>query len=340
MTWKNTLITFLFDLNEKNLKVGIRQEWFSLYPEEKEEIYKFLYFTKQHKLFLYLFTIDLQSQANDLPWLYFSKLIELHELPVQTKILLEIVQALRQQREIQLDSSDIKDIIKKIKQKDRHDYLQKVNKRKQELLASARIAQSERLLEQQADYMRELKKISPKEYEVNTVISSQDKQKADAVIAKIKRKRRQTKENSRSEFSDEELEILLQIQNQARSLLKQGKGQANDFAFLFRSLGDFGKAIEFIANSEPNDGKDWILLDYLAEGGQHLAVLDLCQRLKEKYSQNPDSLFSIYYLESISYWELGEKEKALNLMSQISSMRPDFKSANEILAQWQEDSFE
>ncbi len=340
MTWKHTLITFLSDRNEKNLKVGIRQEWFSLYPEEKEEIYKFLYFTNQHKLFLYFFAIDLQSHANDLPWLYFSKLIELVELPFHSKILLEIVQALRQQREIQLDSSDIKNIIKKIKQKDRYDYLQMVSKRKQELLASARIAQSEGLLAQQADYIRELKKISPKEYKENILISSQDKQKANAAIAKIKRRRQQNKESSKFDFSEEELEIITNIHKQAEHMLKQGKGKANDFAFLFRSLGDLGKAIEFITSGEENDDKDWILLDYLTEGGQHLAVLDLCHRLKEKYSHNPDSLFSIYYSESISYWELGEKEKALNLMSQISSMRPNFKSANEILAQWQEDSFE
>jgi len=340
MAWKNTLISFLTDFNEKNLKVEVRQEWFSLYPEEKEEIYKFLYFTNQHKLFLYLFAIDVQSQAHDLPWLYFSQLIELHDLPIQTKILLEIIQALRQQRDIQLDSSDIKQIIKKIKLKDRHDYLQKVNKRKQELLASARIAESERLLEQQADYMKELKKISPKEYEMSSIISSQDKQKATAIMDKLKRKRRQSKQSSLSEFSQEELEILTQIHNQAQYLFNEGKGQANDFAFLFRSLGDYGKAIDFISKGEPTDARDWMLLDYLAEGGQHLAVLEQCQRLKQKYNQNPDSLFSIYYLESISYWELGEKEKALNLMSQISSMRPDFKSANEILAQWQEDSFE
>jgi hypothetical protein len=339
MIWKDTIQAFLNDLNEKNLKVGLRQDWFSIYPEEKEEVYRFLYFSKQHKLFVYLFAIDIQSQVSDLPWTYFLKIIEIHKLKVNSKLGIEILAALKKQRLIHLEQFDSKALITEIKKRDRQDFIHNLLKRKQELMASARIAESERLFEQQMEYMEELKKIAPKEYNVQTLISSRDKERADFIIEKRARKKRQ-EEREGATISAEEKKILGLIEKQAERLVKDGKAKGSDMAYLLRSMGDFPKAIRFIDSSADDIKKNWRLLEYLLEGRQYLSLLDLCMELKSSFSQDPDAQFTISYAEAIAYWELGEKDAALDLMSQISSMRPNFKSAAEILTRWQEESVE
>jgi hypothetical protein len=138
----------------------------------------------------------------------------------------------------------------------------------------------------------------------------------------------------------EELELINKLKEQASDFLKNKKVNPEDFAYLFRTLGDGKLAVDFIYQNKDEGKKDWQLLDYLFNGKQYVALLDHCQRLKDKYSEKPDALFSISYAESIAYWELGEKERAFDLMKQISSMRPNFKSASETLAQWREDGFE
>ena len=88
--WKQAIKTFLLDQNEKDLKVVLRKEWIDIYPEEKTEIYNFLYHGNQHKLFIYLFAVDLQSQIMELPWVKALSIVVKNRVPVSDDFVNEL----------------------------------------------------------------------------------------------------------------------------------------------------------------------------------------------------------------------------------------------------------
>lgn len=340
MIWKDYVHSFLKSQDEKALKIGLRQEWFNVYPEEKIDIYNFLYFAKLHKLFLYFFAIDLQSQAPNLPWGHFLKILEIQKLPIPPQQFREMEMAARKQRAIGQTAANPAELFSALRKRESQSLVEKALRRKQELLSSARIAEAEGLLEQHQAYMKELGRVFPKEYGQATFTSEVEKKRAEQIVERVSRKRRRTPggENSRQEAIDPA--TFQDLAEQAWQFVQSGDGRASDFAYLFRALGAIRPALEFVEQSEAANQRDWRLLDFLFDGKQHLALLDHCSLLKQKYRDQPDALFSISYVEAIAYWELGEKDVAIRLMEQISLMRPDFKSANEILRQWQGESIE
>lgn len=338
ITWKNNLKDFLKDGNEKNLKVSLRQNWVDIYPEDKKIIYQFLYHTKLTKLFNYLLAIDLQNQMSDLPWLLFIQTLFDHQQTIPPKQFEELNTLLKKQDALNASVNNPSELITQIKVKKRHTLLQNVKNTKQELLASANIAKSERLMEKYVHFMNELKKYSPNEYNVTSIISEQEKNKAEGILQR--RRRKNNKLETHTQFTNDEKHLLNIIKEQSFKFLRKNKAKASDFAYLLRSMGEKESAIDFIQSENDSDQKDWQLLDYLLYSKQFLSLLEHCSTLKNKHAQNPDALFSIYYNEAVAYWELGEKERAIDLMSQISSMRPNYKSSIEILSQWKEELFE
>ena len=338
--WKQAISDFLNTGKDRELRARLRTEWVDFYPEEKVEIFRFLFLAKQFKIFLYFFAIDLQSQITDLPWTLFLRIFDTEKYKFPEKHFIEIKKVFAEQKLSSGLTDNFNDLISELKTKNRHHFLQRVTKTKQELIASARIAKSEQLIEQHIHYINELKKIAPNEYNVAGLISEQEKRQAERVLQKRAQKNSQNSFTEPSSTNAEEAKLIGRIEEQAKKYLKSKNVKPSDLAYLFRTFGDDNKAIDFIYLNSQDSHQDWQLLDYLFSGKQYLSLLDHCMMMRKKYEAFPDQLFSISYAEAVALWGLGEKDKAIELMNQIASMRPDFKSATETLSQWKEDSFE
>ena len=341
MSWKNNLLEFLRTGYQKKLREGLRREWVDIYPEDKGDIYRFLFMNSQDRLFVYFFVIDLQIQVQDLPWVLFLKLIHFHKLNVPQDYFNEMTLHLKNRKIIARNEKSISDIITALVEKQNHDFLERISNYKKELLTSVQIAESERLENQKIFYMNELKNLEPSRFDINQVISEEEKNQAERIMERLKiRKRKMSFKTGNFQETKEEKELIEAIKVQACSYHDQGRGQPIDFAYLLRSIGESELAVDFVCSEKDNSKRDWQILDYLFFGNQYVSILNHCELLKAKYAHDPDALFPVYYAEAIAFWELGEKEKALNLMSQISSMRPYFKSATKILSQWKEELFD
>ncbi len=341
MSWKNDLLRFLKTGNGKNLRTSLHKEWVNIYPEDKEDIYRFLFMNGQDKLFVFFFVIDLKNQVGDLLWILFLKLIHFHKLKVPRNYFDEIISHLQSRQIVIKDEKSISSIIKVLIKKQNSDFMDRVSDYKKELLTSVRIAESERLEDQKSLYMNELKKLEPSRFDASQFVTEAEKGRAENIMEKLKIKRR-TVSSKVGNFkkTEEEKKLIEEIKTQACTYHDQGRAEAVDFAYLLRSIGESEKAVDFVYSAKDNPKRDWQILDYLFFGNQYVSILNHCELLKAKYAHNPDALFPVYYAEAIAFWELGEKEKALGLMSQISSMRPYFKSATKILSQWKEELFE
>ena len=353
---KNTLIEFLRTGDQDQLLSEIHQDWTHLHPEDKEDIYLFLFLDEQYKAFIDFFSQDLQEKNKTLPWILFLNiLVSDPKTSVPKKFFAEIVSYFQKKEKIQENINTPSKLLTILIQKQYQSFMDEVSKRKEDLLISIQIAKSEKLEDQRIFYEEELKKITtsevstsntnetndekiaPFEFNITDTNNKQEKSKAQKVLEKQKRKRAHFKTKS---VLPEEQRLIDSIHSQACSYYDQGKAEATDFAYLLRSMGEAKLAIPFIYKKKDSSQKDWQLLEYLSFGDQHLYLIDHCALLKRKYAHHSDALFSVYYAEAIACWNLGEKNKAMDIMSQISSIRPNFKSAAEILSQWKEDRFE
>ena len=341
MSWKNNLLEFLKTGHEKELRKNLYREWTDFHPEDKEDIYLFMFMNGQDKLFAHFFVIDLQNQTQELPWILFLKLIHFHKPKVPKNYFNEIVLHLQKQKIIVTGEKSISSLIKALMEKQNHDFKDRIANYKKELLTSIQIAESERLEDQKVSYMNELKKLEPSRFNANQFVSEEEKNRAEKIMEKLKTKRRTIPPRTiKSQKTKDQKELIESIKTQALSYHHQGKAEAIDFAYLLRSIGESEMSVDFTYSEKEGSKRDWQILDYLFFGNQHISVLNHCELLKTKYAHDPDALFPVYYAEALAFWELGEKEKAMNLMSQISSMRPYFKSATKILSQWKEELFE
>ena len=162
-SWKQAIKEFLKHKDSTKLRMSLRKEWIDIYPEDKIEVYNFLYKSQQNKLFIYLFAVDLQSQIIELPWVKALKIVANNRTAIPDDFFTELITNFKKQKMISGRPNTVTELIKELKNKGKTHYLQQVLKNKQELLASARIAQSERLEEQHVHYMQELKRIAPSE---------------------------------------------------------------------------------------------------------------------------------------------------------------------------------
>lgn len=338
--WKDSIKKYLSSQNEKHLRNELKAQWLDIFPEDKNEIYEFLFHSQQHKVFLYLFAIDFQSDMLELPWHKALEIVRLRKIKTSQPLIDELSRALHKLGFTNEKNQSLDEIIESLAKREKYAFMQKMLTRKQELIESARIAKSERLMDQYIHYMNELKRMAPSEYNLAQLNSKQDRDKARRIIESRNKDREHIEVREKDRLSELEFALAEKIGEQAQSFLKDQKAEPGDFAYLLRSMGLDQWAIEFIQQENNPETKDWQLLEYLLHGKQHISLLEHCRQLKSKHSGRPEALFSISYAEAIAYWELGEKNRAIDLMTQIASMRPDFKSATETLAQWKEDSFE
>lgn len=336
---KTALLQFLKDGKERPLRTELKKIWRDLYPEDKEMVYQFIRQAKQYKLFMYFWVLDLQNQSPDLPWHLCFKILDEKKIKISDAQLQTLCESLRLPLGGEYTRTPIF-VLESLYQQKQQQFMDRLAQKKSELLSSAQIAQAEQLDEQYSQYMSILNKIYPGHYLNQRAITQKEKNMAEKVLQKVQRKNNARIDMDKNSLNKDEKDIIKKIKNDAQIFYKQQRISASDLAFLFRSLGDIETAIHFLDKTENSDKKDWQQLDYLMTGDQNLMVLSHCESLKKKYANDPDALFSILYTQSQAYWKLGEKDKAQQLMEQISLMRPDYKSVDQILKNWREDSFD
>ena len=328
---------FLISGKNEALLAELGPKWGKLHPDEKQDLYKLLFLSRQDRLFVRLLKQDIHSGHHIAKsvWNFLLFILE------QTNVRPPETTFHQWQKVLDLDSLDLDQSLAENARKARFDEFNKeFAKRKFDLRESIKILEREGLHDQKIEVQKELALIVPGEHVNEPNVSEREKRKAVEAIQKHKAKQFGRFSQPRQKTEDlEAKEVSEQLILQARSHMIEGKASPLDFAYMFRSFEEPHRALEFIEQLSESEQKDWQRLDYLLFGDQHIATLDHCDFLKKKYSNNPEALFAIVYSEAWAFWELGEKTRAIDLMSQIATMRPDYKSASETLNQWKHEAF-
>lgn len=130
-------------------------------------------------------------------------------------------------------------------------------------------------------------------------------------------------------------EWLNTLSAEISSLMKQFPHLAFDLISVLLSM-DFMESAAKVSPALP-EGRlsEWLKIDIYMRADQHLNALSLLDGLAERQELGPEEAFALAYLKSQALWALGQKQGAIEILSHLVQIRPQFQQASHLLQLWQ-----
>lgn len=128
-------------------------------------------------------------------------------------------------------------------------------------------------------------------------------------------------------------QLLLSAQSQAISRPELVYNIA--IAFVFMEAYPEALSILTLPTRENEEmAKDWLIAEILVLARSFLIAVDWVTELEKKYAHLPHTKIAAEYLRALCYWELGQREAALGLMTQIIEVDPTYRLCQMYLSEW------
>lgn len=313
--------------------------WPLLSSDEKKLIYRFLFNSKQWKTYLFLVEREI-LQTRDIDWPTLTQI--LHELKLiksedQVQSYMQLAKSEGKLNEF-IKNYSLDKYWKKIRNYRKDLIEQKNNQRqklKSELMQEYQFAKTQRLLNKQKDLLEQLNRNFPDDYDIQREVSEINLERAKRVIEKKELSSRSTRDFALKHFniiSDEEKDIVADIKKQFNSISNQKPKDLENY-ILFMLMIEENKSVLELVTKNYEKLSPWFALDVLLQSNQFLEVINFCEQLREK-TQDPETIFTLKYNKALALWNLKKKDAAIEIMKELVSVRPDFRSSSNLLIEW------
>jgi hypothetical protein len=215
--------------------------------------------------------------------------------------------------------------------------------RRQFLKEKMEFFRNQRMFNDEARVLKELRALFPKEEQLNEEDLELEKKQqsleerwARKVIAEgpSPRNLEEVLQQKNDELTPEQVLVKYQIVQSALKFARKNHRLAYDIALHLHFMEMSSEALEALEFSEPSLAVDWLRLDLLLKAKRFVEALHETHRLEKQYAAEPESTFSAVYARALALWELGQKSLAIELLQNIVKIRPDYKSAHSLLMAW------
>lgn len=213
--------------------------------------------------------------------------------------------------------------------------------KKATLLEKLEFMRSQRLYEEEGRVMTELQALFPLDSQIQKVEEDyQDRWAREVVARNISSNTDVTDElaSRLNELTPEQKSIkeifARQAYEKAKDQVTKNPETAYDMALLLSFMDFYTEAIEVLNLATSEVRVDWLKLELLLKARQFLTALEEAGRLEIAYAGDPESTFSVVYARARALWGLGQGDLAIELMQSLVKIRPNYKSAQSLLADW------
>ena len=201
---------------------------------------------------------------------------------------------------------------------------------KKRLLEQIEYFQSQRLLDREEKALKKLLTLDPHNPELAKQWQNFRERWATSVLQK-KREPIVTEPQSKKDPKlDKWLNVLLK---DVQSYMKQDSRSLLDFSILMLNMEEWDKALELYLNKKVPWGQDLRGEIYL-KANRFLELVEWCNKQEELNADEIDHLVAIYYLKAHALNSLGEKGPALDILKDIQSLRPNYRSIDSLISHW------
>ena len=195
------------------------------------------------------------------------------------------------------------------------------------------------LVEQEEAVLSQLLKIFPNDMDISLLKQAHLEKKADAILSRVVTQRKLTKAKSGAFMRDSESSVFAQeitrnIHILMTKIHEENPEQLYNLAILTFQFEMYDLTLEILNLAPKTAARDWLKAETLLECHRFLDLLKLIETLEVEGSAQSDAIFGATYLKALSYYGLGQKEIAIQLLESLAMTMPSYRSTEALLHEW------
>jgi hypothetical protein len=195
------------------------------------------------------------------------------------------------------------------------------------------------LHEQEESTLQQLVKVFPQDSEVMLLHQAHLEKKADDILARVrtpksKRYSKKIVEVVSQETVDFVSELKKNINILADRLQSQAPEQIYNLTMLALQFNLNDLALELVNKTTKTFASEWLKAEILFESGRYLDLLKHIENLEKDMTSTPEATYGAIYLKAQSYYGLGQKEIAIQLLESLAAKVPSYRSTEALIHEW------
>lgn len=209
-------------------------------------------------------------------------------------------------------------------------------KKRTDLLEKFEFLKNERLPDQAAEVLRDLRRLFPEDETILGLERELQEKQAREVVHKQTplEKDLELPENPKIPPSDADLEMVRQFLAEAERLATTHPDLPYQVAIGGAFMEQFAAVKDVLAHAPESPARDWLLAELLFLSRHFVECLEHLNSLEVKYAQDPESTFAVSYLRAQALKKLGQSERAIEILQSLTRIRPHYRSAQRLLQEW------
>ncbi len=203
--------------------------------------------------------------------------------------------------------------------------------RRDELLEKFEFLRNQRLEREARQVLRILKATFPEDTEIARLSLSFEENRAREVLNDFMHTSEQTKTHI-PRFSKEELEFLKVLKESAKEEVLKRPELRLDVCFFFMFLDDFESALTILdLEAHHTFAEAWLRAELLKSGRRFVEALEQADRIAVQFQNDSETLIATTYFRAEVFGDMGQISKAIELLENISQVRPQYRSTSHLL---------
>ncbi len=205
------------------------------------------------------------------------------------------------------------------------------------LMDQVQFFRSQRMHEDEAQALKKLQSLFPDDKEFRLSEADLAERWAREVLANYSSRESQFDEEVfiRNENAQPEVRSAREVLTERSVEIASTKPEnAYDLSVMFLFMESYGQALAVLEYAPASTKKDWLRVELLLKAREYALALDETNRLESTYAGDPESTFAAVYGRARALWGLGQAAMAVELIRSIVNVRPNYKSARSLLADW------
>lgn len=196
------------------------------------------------------------------------------------------------------------------------------------------------LKDQEELAISQLIKLFPQDIQVSILQQAHLEKKADDILSRISTKKTLVKPKGSSHSPEDSAsaqmleELKINIEGLGDKMVQDSPEQLYNLAVLAFQFEFYELALSLLEKAPETHSSNWLKAEVLYECGRYLDLLKLIEDLEKKPSSNPEDSYGATYLKGLAYYELGQKDLAIRLMSSLARAVPFYRSTEALLREW------
>jgi hypothetical protein len=107
-----------------------------------------------------------------------------------------------------------------------------------------------------------------------------------------------------------------------------------DLALMAHFLEFHSEALVLLQFAPDSAAKDWLQVELCLETRRFIDALEVIGFLEHKYAGDPEANFALTLAKAKAFWGVGKSGNAIDLLTSIQNVRPNYRSVSSLLHQW------